>query len=80
MRAIIDNEYTDVELAFETALVEPIGGWGWLRKNRYKQYPEQTMTIFYDQQWIAELSSNRKHTRKEMKEIIQIAQIKPRKK
>jgi len=75
MRAIIDTDYDDVRLHFENAKIEPIGGWDWLESNRLKQYPEQTMTIFYKDKWVAELSASRKHTRKGMREIITIAQI-----
>jgi hypothetical protein len=75
MRAIIDIDYEDVRLAFENAKVEPIGGWGWLESARLRQYPEQTMTIFYNDKWVATLSSNVKHTKKGMKEIIAIAQM-----
>ena len=75
MRAIIDTDYYDVRTRFVEARVIPLCGWDWLEQNLRRAYPEQTLTIFYKGQWVAELSSSRKHTKKGMKEIIKIAQM-----
>jgi len=75
MKAIIEQDYTDIRLAFINAKMFPMCGWAWLEDNINKKHPEQTMTIFYDDKWVAELSANKKHTRKGMREIIKIAQM-----
>lgn len=70
MRAIIDTDYSDVALRFIEAKVEPIGGWAWLEHNQQKSYPEQTMTIFYNDKPVFTFTNNDKPTKKVVKAIM----------
>jgi len=70
MRAIIDQDYTDIRLAFIEAKVFPLCGWDWLQQNIHRHYPEQKITISYNGRVIANILNTHKVTNKALKTIM----------
>lgn len=70
MRAIIDSDYMDIELAFKDAKMKPMCGLGWLRRNLRKKQPEQKITISYDGKTIGTVNAGTKASRTALKAVM----------
>jgi hypothetical protein len=52
-------EKPDVMEAFVQAQMNPLCGWLWLSKNRFRQHPEQTISISYNGKAIFDITSSK---------------------